>query len=42
MTNEGDMWDSGKVLSSKQYNVKYHGSKLESSTRYFLESDDLG
>lgn len=33
--NKGDMWDSGKVLSSKQYNVKYHGSKLESSTRYF-------
>ncbi|MDD2216293.1 MAG: family 78 glycoside hydrolase catalytic domain, partial [Eubacteriales bacterium] len=33
--NKGDMWDSGKVPSAGQYNIKYNGSKLESSTRYF-------
>lgn len=33
--NIGDLWDSGKVISSKQYGVKYAGSALESNTKYW-------
>lgn len=31
----GDMWDSGKVISDKQYAVKYNGLTLESTTKYY-------
>jgi alpha-L-rhamnosidase len=33
--DEGDIWDSGKVMSGKSVQVSYDGQSLESSTRYF-------
>lgn len=33
--NEGDIWDSGKCLSSESAQVQYHGKHLESRERCF-------
>ena len=33
--NRGDMWDSGRVLSSQQNQVVYGGGNLASGSRYF-------
>jgi alpha-L-rhamnosidase len=34
-SNLGDLWDSGKIISVKQYGVKYDGCALESNTKYW-------
>lgn len=33
--NEGDMWDSGKVLSDKMAFISYNGKELNSSRKYW-------
>ena len=33
--NEGDMWNSGKVLSDRSLWIPYEGKKLESNGRYY-------
>ncbi|MGG1636212.1 family 78 glycoside hydrolase catalytic domain [Paenibacillus sp. NRS-1760] len=33
--NEGDIWDSGKIMSSDSNNVEYKGEALQSGKRYF-------
>jgi len=33
--NVADIWDSGKITSAEQYNVKYAGPSLESNTKYW-------
>lgn len=33
--DEGDCWQSGVVVSNKTYGIKYEGTPLKSSTRYF-------
>lgn len=33
--NEGDVWDSGKVVSNKSQDVKYNGKIVKSETKYF-------
>ena len=33
--NKGDMWDSGRVDSAQSMNIRYQGSPLAPSTRYF-------
>ncbi|MBM7571266.1 family 78 glycoside hydrolase catalytic domain [Aquibacillus albus] len=35
LDNEGDQWDSGKVVSSKSSNVRYLGKALQSQTIYY-------
>ncbi len=32
---EGDLWDSGKTLSNKNFDILYNGAKLSSRTAYF-------
>lgn len=33
--DQGDMWDSGKVVSDQSANVEYAGQALQSSSRYY-------
>ncbi|MGM8360952.1 glycoside hydrolase family 78 protein [Flavobacterium sp. ARAG 55.4] len=33
--NEGDVWDSGKVISNASQDVKYAGKTLKNGTKYF-------
>ena len=35
MADEGDMWDSGKVISNRSANVTYEGGPLESCKTYY-------
>lgn len=35
--NEGDMWDSGKIVSEDSNNVVYEGLPLQSGTRYYFK-----
>ena len=35
--NNFDVWDSGKVISSKSLNIPYEGKTLSASTRYFWQ-----
>ncbi|RVT79849.1 hydrolase [Flavobacterium sufflavum] len=34
-SNEGDVWDSGKVVSTASQDVRYNGKGLKSETKYF-------
>ncbi len=34
-TNEGDLWNSGKVISNKSINIKYKGKELDSRSSCF-------
>jgi hypothetical protein len=33
--NEGDIWNSGKVVSNKNLQIKYSGTPLKTETKYF-------
>lgn len=33
--NDGDVWDTGKVISNESVHIKYDGSKLESGKTYY-------
>ncbi|WP_442482132.1 alpha-L-rhamnosidase-related protein [Aeoliella sp. SH292] len=34
-SNQGDVWDSGKVASRQQNHISFKGTELQSGTRYF-------
>ena len=37
IAGNGDLWDSGKVISDKNFDVLYEGTALESRTEYFWQ-----